>query len=720
MYNQLDHTDSDGAVFDVAIEDDDLLTLIRRPLTESEAYWEGLLGKAREDNMSLWLPNHWQGQEVYDYQEGYMYQDNRIFTSVETVASIINARIAQPEVTPSQDTISSIQMAKDLGKCLASHSRKFQTNDLFRMAARNLLLKRAGFIKLRFDPSLGKHGEIVPEHIPPEDILVDMDARWNEIPRFIAQKIRNKTGEELVAMFPDATQTIYKMYDVTRVNKKGDLVAYKSTLAKKKNIWEVWFKYYDEKEKKYLGGVAWVDEGYQYVLGKEKNPNWNYDDGNTSIMPDNEESMDPMQEESGKENERESNIFDCPEPPFISMNYLNDGTSYIDLTSMVEQAAPLQRVLDRRGFQIMENSEMAGSGMVFNTQMITKEDIAKLVGAPDEKVGVKGDVRSAFVRIPPPPLPSYVIEDKMDARNEIDNIFATHDVTRGQASGNVTLGQDKLQVGQDYGRMEDIARAIERSATKYYRYLTQMMKVYYTEDHYFKAVGEDGQFDFIIMRGDLIEDGIDVNVEAGSTMPVEKAEQMRVVTDLAGMALIDPLTIYEVATGGNLPSPNKMLERFMMYQNDPMAFLGKTKEEEFNRQAYLDVQILLGGSMPKERYEYDKAYFAYMNKFMISGDYKSQVPMVQGLFVEHIKFAMGVAQEQMVLLMSQMPTPDEMNAQNEQSVMQAEQDAKINAGVAGPNIPGQSTTADAGAEDNASKDPVEQVMAQAPQSPITM
>lgn len=241
-----------------------------------------------------------------------------------------------------------------------------------------------------------------------------------------------------------------------------------------------------------------------------------------------------------------ANILDFPEPPFIPINYLNDGTSYIDLTSMVEQAAPLQRVLDRRGFQIMENAEMAGSGMIFNTQMITKDDISKLVGAPDEKVGVKGDVRSAFQRIPPPSLPNYVIEDKIDARNEIDNIFATHDVTRGEKSGNVTLGQDKMQIGQDYNRMEDIARAVERMATKYYRYLVQMMKVYYTEDHYFRAVGEDGQFDFIVMRGDLIEDGIDISVQTGSTMPIQKDQQNKTVGELATIGMIDPLTVLKL------------------------------------------------------------------------------------------------------------------------------------------------------------------------------
>jgi len=710
--NDLDKTNVDGAVLDVNLNDSDLLDLIRKPLQESEVYWKGQLDAMREDNMSLWLPKHWKDQDIYDYQESYMYQDNRIFTSTETVVSVINARIAQPEVTPAQDTIGSHQMAKDLGKVLFAHAQKYETDDLFRMAARNLILKRAGYIKLRWDPHRGQHGDIVPEHVLPEDIVVDQDAEWNQIPRFFAQRIRNQTGEDLLRQFPDAKDEIYQMLGVSRVDSKGNLVAYKSQLAKKKNLWEVWFRYWDAENEEDSAGVAWVDENFQHVLDKEKNPNFNYEEPGAELEEGGERGGDP--------NEREANLFDFPEPPFISINYLNDGSSYVDLTSMVEQAAPLQRVLDRRGFQIMENSEMAGSGMVFNTQMITKEEISKLVGAPDEKIGVKGDVRSAFVRIPPPPLPNYVIEDKHDARNEIDNIFATHDITRGQASGNYTLGQDKLQVGQDITRMEDIARAIEKMATKYYRYLTQMMKVYYTEDHYFRAVGEDGQFDFILMRGDLIEDGIDISVQAGSTMPVQREEQIRAVQDLATQQLVDPLTVYEVIAGGAMPPPRKMLERFMSYQTDPLAFLEKVKEEEFDRQAYMDVQIMLGATMPKIRKEYAPSYFKYVNDFMLSGDFMKQPETIKKLFIEHLGRAQEIAMKQLEMLMTQMPSTDEMDAKNQQTLKDAQLDAEINSGVAGPNQPGRSTTeADKtlSPTDKAKENPVSRAMDQGPATP---
>lgn len=662
-------TSADTNAFDIQLDDSDLLQLIKSPITDSEAYWNGTfkLEKVRKDNVNLWLPNHWQGQDVYDYQESYLYQDNRIFTSVETICSVVNARIPNPEVMPAQDSVVSTQLAKDLQQVLFSHSERYRTQDVFRIGTRSLLLKRIGYVKLRFDPNIGDGGDIVPEHIPPEDIVVDQDARWGDVPRFLAQKIRNRTGEELLTMFPDSQQKIYEMLGVNRTDNKGNLVAYKSQLGKKRDIWEVWFRYYDQAKKEYCGGLAFVDDRFQHVLQKDKNPNWNY----------SEETKGEC-----------ANLLDAPAPPFFPINYLNDGTSYIDLTSMVEQAAPLQRVLDRRGFQIMENAEQAGGGLIFNTNMITKEDMAKLVGSPDERIGVKGNVSQAMMRVAPPPLPNYVIEDKIDARTEIDNIFATHDISRGQQSNNKTLGQDQLQQTQDYTRMDDIARAVERTAAQYYRYLVQMMKVYYTEDHWFKATGEDGQFDFVVMRHDLIEDGIDVNVEAGSTLPVNKKEQMQNVNALAQEGLIDPLSLYEVLAGAPMPSPKKMLERFLTFKTDPASFLDGAKTEEFNREAFMDIQILNSGEMPKPKNEVPEQYLKFMNNYMLGGDFNGQPDLIKQMYVEWLRICQQQAQTQLEALMTQAPTQDDMNAQNDQAMQQAQTEQALMGAQGGPPQPG--------------------------------
>lgn len=658
-------------VFDLAIQDADLVTMISKPLRESQTYWEDTFGlkKVREKNMNLWLPNHWKDKDVYDYQEEYLYQDPKVFISVETICSVVNSRIAQPDVMPGQDNVISRQIADDLQKVLYAHGEKYRVSDIFRISTRNLLLKRIGYVKLRWDPARGEHGDIVPDHVAPEDVVVDQDARWGETPRFIAQKIKNKTGEELIAMFPDARQGIYALLGVNRKNSKGDLVAYKSQLGIKKNIWEVWFRYLDQTTGRYAGGLAYVDENVQKVLGKMRNPNWNYEDENVSGQ--------------------RSNLLDFPAPPFFPANYLNDGSSYIDLTTMVEQSASLQQILDRRGFQIMENAEMAGSGLIFNTQMIKKEDIAKLSGSPDERIGVKGDVNKAVMRVAPPPLPSYVIEDKNDARSEIDNIFATHDITRGEQSSSKTLGQDQLQQGQDYTRMDDIARAVERQAALYNRYLVQMMKVYWTEEHWMWATGEDGQFDHVMMKSDLIEDGIDVTVEANSTLPPNKKDQLKFATELAPAGLIDPLSLYEVGAGGTLPSPKKMMERLVKWKTDPASFAADVESDDIDRKALMDIQELLRGEQPKQRDEITPEYLKFFNHYVTTnGALLHASDKVKRGFATWGQQIMDTAKKQMEMMMTQMPSPEDMAATNQQALQQKQLEDQMGGGQGQPPQPG--------------------------------
>jgi len=665
-----DQSGEEKSVYDVDLKDDDLLKLLIKAIPESESYWEETFGNrdARESNMKMWLPGHTDAEDYYEHQEGYIYENPRVFVDEQTATAMVNARMPEPDVMPAQDNVVSICLAKDIQKTIAAHNEKYETKEIFKMAYRNLGLKRIGIAKVRFDETVGKYGDIVPEHILPEDIVISKDAKWNENPRLIAQKIRGVTGEDLIAMFPDREQTVLQMLGVKGKKKNGDLFAQKSQLARANDIWEVWFKYYDDELSMYSYGLCWVDSRFEFVLEKMRNPNWNYDEPVVNEM------------EGGSEQETDkmvSNILDSPLPPYFFMNMINDGSSFYDLTTLMEQAASMQRILDRRGFQIMDNSEQAGSGIIFNTEMINKKDMGKLVGAPDERIGVKGNVSQAVMRIPPPMLPNYVFEDKLEAKAEIDNIFGTHDVTRGEASDNATLGQDRIQLGQDSTRLDEAGRAIERFATKYYKYLVQMMKVYYTEDHFFQAVGENGQFDFVVMQADLIEDGVDIKVTAGSSLPINKANQQRTVSDLAQIGMIDPLSVFEVIHGGNLPKPITMLERLVMWQNAPDELLQKVREEDFDRNALIDIQILNRAAIPKKRDEYGDSYFTFFNKYMTSGAFMKLADQVKLMYTDHLKSCMMQAQEQLRAMEQQLPTPDEVDAANQKAAADAQMAAQI-------------------------------------------
>jgi hypothetical protein len=228
-----------------------------------------------------------------------------------------------------------------------------------------------------------------------------------------------------------------------------------------------------------------------------------------------------------------------------------------------------------------------------------------------------------------------------------------------------------------------------------------MFKVYYTEEHWFKATGEDGKYDFIMMKNDLIEDGIDITVEEGSNMPMNKGEQSEFAANLAQLGLIDPLTLYEVGSGMPLPTPKKMLERLMVFKSDPLTFAGLAKSDETSREALADIMILNNGELPKLRDEITPEYLNFFTQYMLGVDYQTALkrkPEIKQLYIAFLAQCQQIAMKKLGQLETQLPTQDELDAQAQREMQQAEMANTINPpqpmqpGSKGQVIPKQATT----------------------------
>lgn len=625
MEEQQEGIIDEGLVFDLEeLSDKELIALLKNQITKSESFWNNKKGfdlkQLRETNEKLWLGQQIDESKLYDHNARYI--DNRIFTSTETIVSSVTARSPQPDVYPAQDTITSKQLAQDLSDSLIGYSEKYHINMQFKFATRHMLIYRLGCLKLRWDENIGENGEIVTEYVLPHDITIHKDARPGENPKFIAHYIES-TIDEVVQKFPDSKDKIYKEFGIRQgtPNQLNQVIGYK----------EIWFSYSHEGEPQ--EGVCWIYKD-TIVLGKMKNPNWNY----------------------SKSSEFKHNYFDSPLKPFIFFNHLNLGKYAVDDVTLIEQAKFLQDNLNKRGKQISENADGANSGWVFNSRQLSKDDAADIIGAPDEKIMVDGDVSQAVSRFPVYSLPSYVIEDKIDMRNEIDNIFATHKPSRGEETGSRTLGQDVLQKNQDFSRQDDIVRSIDDAADRYYQYLTQMMKVYYTKKHWFKISGENGQFDFVVMQSDNIEDGIEVRVKSGSTMPVDKNMMRATAMELVGLKAIDPLTLFEDL---NMPNPQKRLERLITWTTAPEKFVTDMEGGEFDREAFMDIQILNAGTLADTRKEVTPEHLSYHSKYLMTGDYRQRSDKVKKLHVDHITLETEELRRTLTLEETQLPTKEE-------------------------------------------------------------
>ena len=590
--------------------------VIANRIEDGKAFYDGKLNltKVREDNEKRWMGKNREvaGQRNYDYQVPY--EDNRIFVSVETLAASLVPRIPTPEVTAAQDTNASRELAENYEKVLQRTAEDEMMKPKLRMIVRHILMGyRCGVAKMSWDFDKGTRGEndiplggVKMDFVRPHKIVVDKDATDPfDIP-LIAENITCSL-EDLIRKFPDKKDKILSRYS----NEKIDL-------GKPISYWEVWFTYFDSKGKK-SEGIAWKMQ--DMILGYGKNPYFKYD-GN--------------------------NFFDSPVKPYVFFNFLRIGRWVFDDTSLTEQAAPLQDILNKRGHQIVDNADQANTAKVFNTEMIDAKDAEKYTGDPNDNILVAGDVRTAFARVPAPNLPSYVLQDKYDARSEIDNVFGTHAPIRGEKSSSPTLGQEVISQRADLSRTASLSEAIEEGSTRVYQIMTQLYKVFAKKEHIIKHTGEDGHIAFIKFSNDKIEDGVEIRVRAGSLEPEDKTTDRNEAVDLAKTGkIIDPLTFAEK---WHVDKPIEAAKRsfYFMFAPDKYATeILKIGQPEGTDEALKTIGKINAGEFVPGKKDATPQYLQAYGQFVQAPEFKQLDPEVQRMHVIHLRETSDIVKENM-------------------------------------------------------------------------
>jgi hypothetical protein len=580
--------DEQYELFNLSMSDDRLQKMLIDSLNENVAYWNQkpwMLDKTDKDNVNFLL-----GDQLNDVEfliNDAKYVDNRMFASVRAILSYATGQLAVPEVTPSKGDKIYLKGARDLQSALFQHAADEKVDSKTRAAVLNLITRKRGYLKLRWDPNAGMFGDVVTEVCNPEDIIIDRNAPYLGNPNVIYHRVRC-TVDELISRFPKKTNDIKVAYSI----KQGRF----TQMSRFVTYFEAWFTYMDKNAPK--EGVAWFVPDHNLILDKMPNPNWVYtgDDKKDKI----------------------ANVMSRPPKPFIAFNYLNLGHSFIDETCLFEQAKPMQEMLNRRGRQIWENADYVNGRWVASKKSFSAEDAYKLVnkGAKTIALADADDVSKSLVNVASAELPAYVYNTLLDSRGEIDVMMGTPAQFRGaQPQGQDTLGRD-LMVKQQAGMLQDdLVKAISSGMEEYYKVLLQTMRVYYTDDYWFQCKGADGKYEFIMLNGETLDTNVKVGVQVDSTLPVDKQQIRSIALELLKQNKIDYRTAMEDL---GLPNPEIRAERFMKSQLDPAGYTKSIELSQINTEAESDIMLLKMGKVPDERDEYDEDYLNYFNKFVSS------------------------------------------------------------------------------------------------------
>lgn len=614
------------------MDGDDLVAMLDRNIETSKSHWNGKdfkLEQTTKENERWYY-----GRQVSDQEDEYednenLTLDNRIFSSIRTVIPYTTTRVTEPEVYPSSNSVAAKKFAEDFEKALHSKAQKEKTKKKLKSALEDAIIRRRGYMKPRYDAATKNWFKL--EYIPCESVIVDHKAKPGEEPRYV-RCLLDKSIEDLCTMFPDMEAAIYAVFNVSDSTPKAQM-------QESHEINEDWAFVKDEKGQLDLI-VCW---NYRKVaMGAVKDPNWRY----------------------GK-----TNFLDNHMIPLIFVNVLNDGRSHVDKTSYVEQSKYLQKTIDNRSKQIGENAGLGNIGMpVVDSAALADDQAQYITYMPDQVLELdvtsagKNSINDVFTTWKAGTLSPDVYNDRTDAIAGVQNAFGASAVQQGNQTENNTLGQDELLRDQSMGRQQEIVDAIDEAMERTYQLEAQFLLVYGDEDELFKLTGENSQFDYVIMHTPDLDTNAEIGVKAGTSMPVDRAQRRATANAAAGIQMIDPLSYWEIM---DEPNAQKIAKRLVDWTADPASFLKDTQEEVFNRDAYVDLEMLKMGQQPPYRDDLDKEYFDYLNKFILSGDldnpkYATAAPAIS----QFIDGQLARGQKMLGMTETQLPTTQDVNAHN--------------------------------------------------------
>lgn len=589
----------------MSIPDEEMIKGLNNRIEDSVNYWDDIQGYnlkyARAQSERMLLGKQIDISKLYRYQIPYI--DNEIHVSIDTIISYITAQTPRPEVYPAQSTEQSKIIARDLEKAMQAYADKQNIGEVFEQALQALLVKRLGAIKLWYDPDLE---EICTRTINPDWLIIDKNALQGDNPAFICE-IHKDTLEDLILQFPKKKEQIFNMAGVKRGTQRQ---------LTQEVVWrEVHATVYDGGKQQEVVFCFCKN----VMLAKYKDPNWLYD----------------------QDGGRLQNFLDAPIKPYIPLNYLNDGTHWVDQTTPIEQAYSMQDVLNKRGRQIMENADTANGFLAVSSEAINMDEAENLVGDPNQKIvlDTKGRPIGEFIQqVPPHMLPNFVVADKGDLRATLHSLMGTPAELSGtnqDPDKDQTLGEAIMIKNQASGRQDRLARSVERAATQYYNFLAQMMRVHYTKKHWFVYNGGDGDFDHIVLTRHMIDKGMQINVRSGTTLPFDKARQESIAMNLAKMGLISPIDLYKDL---HMDNPQQRYDNWYKFKSDPQGLARDLDNKQQDGQAYIEfVEIMNNAKDVKPFDEATQEHILTHRKQMITDEFLNAPRKQQNALLELVQ-----------------------------------------------------------------------------------
>lgn len=520
--------------YESAKGDKEILELIAQRKREYGVYYAPV---EQSQNLAFgyWLGKH-KPDESETLGERKNLIDNLIFEAVETFLPIATRANPDPLVTADPSDAGQ-QLAHDIKAALVDWADTEKLRRKLARTTRNWTWGRIGVLKVYWDPITKA---IKVDNVNPKRMMFDKDGYIDEGGHFVGEweaEKKRMAASRLIEMFPNSKEAIVKKC--------------KGRMGTKLDYIEWWDK----------GRDLYYTLDDDTVLGKFKNPNWNYDAVEVQVDEATNEEIENVTE--GK------NHLKAPTSPYRYLSIFSTGIQPHDETSLILQNIPLQDEVNTTNRQISRNVAGMNNGMVVSGKSFTEDQAAQAASALRKGIAIRvpnGDVREAVQRFPAPALPADVFNHLRDMRGEIKNIFGTSGSTPDSVKSTETV-RGKILVNQlDSSRIGGaITEQIEQLADSIYNLVTQFMFVYYDEEHFVTTAGAVAGTELVAIKNTnfLLAKTLSITVKEGSLIPKDPLTQRNEAVDLWSQNAIDPLNFFKKL---DFPDPAQATQQLILWQ----------------------------------------------------------------------------------------------------------------------------------------------------------
>ena len=230
---------------------------------------------------------------------------------------------------------------------------------------------------------------------------------------------------------------------------------------------------------------------------------------------------------------------DGPQSPYCEFPYVMFTGNIVPgrfwPTSITTQLRGPQTDLNKLQSQIRENAIRIGNPAL----LVSRQANIEYTGLPGERIDYDDTVQNAVPQyLQPPEIPGYVREEVDRIQNSIVEISGLHDVSNGEVPSGITAASaiNLLQEADDT-RLGPEIQLMERTLGDAGLKIVKLRAKFMPDERIVQMAGEDGNWDIITFKKEVLSKVDNVEVQAGSGMPRSKAAKQAAMTEILGMSL---------------------------------------------------------------------------------------------------------------------------------------------------------------------------------------